>query len=153
MIALVNISDTDEELARAQIAALLEVVTRTNQMLMLEHAVPPLYESGVYYRPEPWAASAQSFSDVSEVLVRRWAECKALSCWLMASYRLAARSAAEAGLYTFDIRHRDYGPGQAPRGYKLPRRNGKQRLWHVRVRLPDGSFDDATERLPRWPQD
>jgi hypothetical protein len=152
VIALFNIDDNDTELARGQIALLLEGVVRTNQLLMLEHAVPPLYSSGVYYRPEPWAASAQSFSDVREVMLRRWGECKALSCWLLAERRNASRSAAEAGLYSLDIRHRDYGPGQTPRGYKLPRRNGKQRLWHVRVKLPGGGFEDPTERMPRWPE-
>jgi hypothetical protein len=86
-------------------------------------------------------------------MARRWGECKALSCWLLAERRNGARSAAEASLYGLDIRHRDYGPGQTPRGYNLPRRNGKQRLWHVRVKLPGGGFEDPTERIARWPQD
>jgi hypothetical protein len=153
VIALVNIDDADAELARKQIAWLCEGVVRTNQLYLLEHAVPPLYQSGVYYRPEPWAASAQSFSEVAEVLLRRWGECKSLSCWLLAEKRNAARTAAEAALYSLDIGHRDYGPGQSPRGYRnLPRRRGMQRLWHVRVKLPGGAIEDPSERVPVWPE-
>jgi hypothetical protein len=152
LIALVNIDDEDSELAKRQIAWLLEGVVRTNQLYLIENAVPPLYESGVFYRPEPWAASAQSFSEVAEVRLRRWGECKALSCWLVAEKRNAARSAAEAGLFTLDIQARDYRPGQRlPRGYEnLPRRRGRQRLWHVRVKLPGGGFEDPSERVPKW---
>jgi len=150
VIALVSIDDDDEQVAKAEIAWLLEGVTRRNQLLLLEHSVPPLYGGAIAYRPEPWSASAQSFSNLREVVLRRWGECKSLSCWAMALHRNAASSPAEAARFTWDIRHRDYAAGQQPRGYRLAPRRGRTRLWHVRLKLPDGSIEDPSERVPLW---
>lgn len=150
MIGLFEIDD-DPELAKAQIAWLVEGVARTNRMLMIEHHVPPIYQSGVGYRPEPWNGYAQSFSDVREVVRRRWGECKSLTAWLLASHRNAARDENMAARFGVDVSYRDYPPGQRPRGFKLqPDANGWQRLFHVQVRLPDGSLEDPTLKVPLW---
>jgi hypothetical protein len=149
VLALVTISD-DAEVAKGQILMLLEAVVSTNQLMLLEHDVPPLYSSGVRFRPEPWAAAAQSFSNVSEVLLRRWGECKSLSAWLCATYRNAAPP-DQRHRYRLHVSHKDYGPGQMPRGYALqPTRAGRTRLYHVQVELPDGSIEDPTTQVQPW---
>lgn len=148
MLALVTISE-DPALAKGQIRMLLETVVRTNQLLLLEHDVPSLYESGVRYRAEPWHAHAQSFSDVQEVIGRGWGCCKALSAWLCAEYRNAAPPDLRdrIGLH---VSYRPYGPGEQPKGFRLVPRNGRTGLFHVRVQLPDGSLEDPTTKVPPW---
>lgn len=148
MIGLIVIDD-DPEVAQGEILWHLEGIVRSNQWLLLRHRVPPLYSSGVAYRPEPWAARAQSFSKLSECLMRGWAECKALAAWRCAEARNADPDRADE--YRLHLSRRDYAAGQRPPGYReLQPRAGRTRLWHVQLQLPDGSLEDPSTKVRLW---
>lgn len=82
-------------------------------------ALPPLYESGVVYRPE----SPDTWSTADLVLARGWGDCEDLTAWRVAELR--ARGVGAVG-DVYRVR-----PGQ----------------WHAVVQLPDGSVEDPSLRL------
>jgi hypothetical protein len=78
---------------------------------------PPLYKSGVRYRN----GKVDWFS-IPEVLAARTGDCKDLACWRTAELRLQGINA-------------------------VPRLSRKGNMWHVTVKLPDGTIEDPSRIL------
>lgn len=68
----------------AQTRGLVWFVVAQNRLLMRRSPIPPLYESGVVFRPEPWASKVQHFCHCGIVLARKWGDCKQLVAWRVA---------------------------------------------------------------------
>ncbi len=111
-----------------QIADVVELVARQNRYLMRKlgkRRIPPLYDSGVLYRVDPWDPSFQHFPDCLTVLERRFADCKGL-----VPYRLAELREAHPEQF-FAVRV--YPRRTQQRGYE----------WHLQVEKPDGIEDPS----------
>jgi hypothetical protein len=84
--------------------------------------LPPLYQSGVRYKPEPWAGSGkEEWADPYTVFRRKWGDCDDLVLWRAAELRAAGHAATIQVMRLLD----------EPR-------------YHVRVRKPDGSEEDPS---------
>jgi hypothetical protein len=79
-----------DELQR-EVADLVELVARQNRYLMRRGArrIPPLYDSGVVYRQDPWDPRFQHFPGVLTILERGYSDCKGLVPWRLAELRQA----------------------------------------------------------------
>lgn len=85
---------------------------------------PPLYESGVRYQAEP--LGREDWQDIPETIFRGEGDCEDLACWRVAELQ-------EQGI--------DARP-------ELTRKDlGAVTLYHVAVRLPNGSIEDPSRRL------
>lgn len=98
-------------------------------------ALPPLYRSGVVYRPEPRASSTTIAANTSEdfapcvvALTRGWGDCDDLAAW-------RAAELIERGIPA-DV---DVIETRASRP--------DARRWHIIVTLPDGSNEDPSRVL------
>lgn len=67
----------------------LRGVIACNRLLIRARLVPPLYESGVRYQPEPWAGRFEEFADALTCYQRGWADCDDLSAWRCAEIQEA----------------------------------------------------------------
>lgn len=133
---LTGLSGDDVGLARFS-KLFLEVVVAHNRYLMRQarragRAVPPLYRSGIRFRPMPWAGQVEQFASCATLLRRGWADCDQLC-----AYRIA------------ELRERGIGAT-----FRFYWRKGKRgRLYHVQVRHPPcrrhkrGKIEDPTQRL------
>jgi hypothetical protein len=84
------IGDLDE--LQREVADLVELVARQNRFLMRKLGrtrIPPLYESGVLYRPDPWDPRFQHFPGCLTVLERGYTDCKGLVPYRLAELREA----------------------------------------------------------------
>jgi len=75
-----------------EVTDLVELVARQNRYLMRKlgkRRIPPLYDSGVLYRQDPWDPSFQHFPGCLTVLERRFADCKGLVPYRIAELREA----------------------------------------------------------------
>jgi hypothetical protein len=116
-----------------QVADVAEFVARQNAYLIRKlgrRRIPPIFGSGVLYRldPEEWGGSFQHFPDAATVLERGWTDCKGA-----VPYRLA------------DLR--EQYPAENFAVHTYPRRNGKDTLIHLQVRLPTGEIEDPSRLL------
>lgn len=59
----------------------LQGVIACNRLLIRRRLVPPLYESGVVYKPEPWAGRFEEFADALTCYRRGWGDCDDLTAW------------------------------------------------------------------------
>lgn len=105
------------------LAPLLDALSALN-LRYLRELWMPLYRSGVRYQRE--GRGQESWATVPIVLQRGVGDCEDLSCWRAAELRLSGIDARAIAL-------------------ERPRRHG--RLYHVVVRLPDGSIEDPSKRL------
>jgi hypothetical protein len=116
-----------DELQR-EIADVVELVARQNRFLVRKlgpRRIPPLYESGVLYRRDPWGSGLQHFPDCLTVIERGFADCKGL-----VPYRLAQL--------------REEFPQQLFAVRVYPRRlPGGEFEWHLQVQKPDGIEDPS----------
>lgn len=106
---------------QASIQVLLDTMTVLNGVFLRSHPdTPALYESGVRYQRE---RDREEWRTVPVLLARRTGDCEDLACWRAAELRVAGID-ARAVVYK-----------AAPR------------LWHVVVKLPDGSTEDPSREL------
>lgn len=92
---------------------------------------PPLYTSGVVYRPEPTEGEGlEEWADPWTVAQRGWGDCDDL-----VRYRL--RELWEAGVT------------QAFPAVANDSKNWTGTGYHIAIRLPDGGVDDPAKRLKR----
>lgn len=67
--------------------ALLEALTQANVAYLRNHSAPKLYNSGVVYgRTVEWER-------IPDVMRRGYGDCKSLSAWLIAEYRMKGQAA------------------------------------------------------------
>lgn len=131
----------------AQLAYHLNGVAQQNRLIMRREHIPPIYAAGIPYEIEPWAAEYQSLSTCREALDRRWMECKSAACWLLAEYQEKQPSEALARRFSLYVDWKERSADPVNRG--LVPRDGVVRVYHVRVRHPDGMLEDPTRRLRR----
>ncbi len=106
-------------------------LTHVNCLILRAGGIPPLYLSGVRYRQEPSAwRPFERFDNAATCLGRGWGDCDDLAAWRCAEL---LNQGVKAGIVV---------------SWK-PTPNGK--LYHVTVRLPDGTKDDPSARLGMRP--
>jgi hypothetical protein len=147
MLLCLSINDLDPVIVRLKLAYILMGVVHANRLIMEAQRIPPLYQSGVRYRVDPKSAKEQRVLDCLEVLQDGAADCKSLACYLLAGYRHAARSEAEALAYDLAISWQEFD--HDPLDIGLVPLNGLCRVFHVQIQKPDGSFEDPSTRLKR----
>lgn len=101
MYAVVNVCGVDDDAELAGIGnLLLEAVIKNNVYLLRRDPgrFPPLYQSGVRFRAEPWAMPGglsgkpplELFDPIPCILARGWGDCFQLSAWRIAELRACA---------------------------------------------------------------
>jgi hypothetical protein len=104
---------------RLHLRVALAGLTAMNRALLKMYSVPPLYDSGVVYRPE----HPDEWQTLDIVRARGYGDCEDLSTWRAAELQ-------EEGVNAFaDL---------------YPVRPGK---WHAIVVLPNGTIEDPSARL------
>lgn len=113
------------------LTAALEGLTALNYVLLarLGRDLPPLYESGVRYRPErggllTGGPTRERWQNILELYEKKHGDCEDLACALAAEYRYHDGIPAQAVVY----------------------RSGRRRF-HAVVRLPDGEIEDPSKAL------
>ncbi len=113
----------------------LNVTIATNVVMMRQFGpaqFPPLYKSGVVFKPEPWAGKFEEFAHALRVLARGWGDCDDLVCYRVAELRV------------FGDRLAGTPPEKA-----LARIYGRDRKMHAQVRRGDGkTLKDCTIEDP-----
>lgn len=145
---VITVDDSDDEMVALQTRYFLTGVVRINRWLMRKHGsrIPPLYESGLRFRTEPWANDVQHCANCLEALERGWIDCKVAVCYRLAELQNAAPSPREAARYGMKIYWRVHdtdalhGALAQPPGRKL-------HVHHVQVRHPDKSIEDPSRLL------
>lgn len=130
----------DDSLLCSFAERILEVVVDNNRYLMQRLGnVPPLYQSGVRFRPEPWAGppefggyGLEQFTPFPELIRRGFADCAQLCPWLVAERREHGDPKARLRFYC-----RTRGDRSDP---------NRLRSYHVEVRNGDGTIQDPS----RW---
>lgn len=129
-------------IARGYLMGVVEV----NRILIRRRHVPPIYESGVVFKGEPWAGKKpvivaakgcwmklpglDEFADCLTTYKRGCGDCDDLVAWRVAELK---EQGVEAGV---KIYWRDH------------KRNGRNvRLFHAECRLPDGGVEDVARNL------
>lgn len=153
MKAIVDVIGVEDDGVLVQVANhLLEGVILNNRYLLERHPrrFPPMYESGVRFRAEPWAnmpvgAPAPGFRPLppieqfcpAPVLIRRgFADCAQLCAWRVAELRHAGEEDAMLRYYL--------------RSDKPPGTPNRRRWYHVEVRRGKrggGDIEDPSRRL------
>jgi hypothetical protein len=120
----------DEGLA-TYVKLLVEAASEQNKILIRRFGLPPLYDSGVRFQNEPWAGKFETIASALKVYQRRWGDCAHLAAYRIGELRLEGIPAS-CKVYW---RH-------------LPKPGGRLlKLFHVEVRLPDGSVEDPSRLL------
>lgn len=143
MRAVIDVVGVDDDGVLAGFAErILEVVVDNNRYLMRHPAfkgrVPPIYQSGVRFRPEPWAGPGpkgiglEQFVPFPELLRRGWGDCAQLCPWLVAERREHGDPGARLRFYC-----RTYGDPKDPKRF---------RSYHVEARDGSGAIQDPS----RW---
>ena len=133
---VVTVQDSDPVAVALQTRDLLRCVSRTNLWLMHKHgnSIPPLYESGIKFRTEPWGDQVQHAANCVEALERGWADCKVLCCWLRAE-RILQFPKLDPEKFDFKIYWRVFDSD--PLHNQIQGRSlGECRIYHVQLRLP-----------------
>ena len=111
------------------LALLLEALTQANELFLAAHPnTPPLYQSGVRYMQEPPGAEEWNTIPVclDEWQHGRGSDCEDLACWRVAELRRAGIPATPSFFF---------------------RRRGELSIYHIIVRLPDGTREDPSSLL------
>lgn len=112
----------------------LNGVVLQNALLIRARLVPPIYESGVEFRKEPWAGKFEEFADCLTTYRRKWGDCDDLVAWRVAELRTIGdhRLGLPPCKATIKIYWREFFEGLG---------------FHCEVRMPDGSVEDPSRFL------
>lgn len=117
--------ESERRYSEEVLGVLLHALSAANVAYLREHpATPPLYQAGVRYRAEPFPR--EEWRGVAEVLRERHGDCEDLACWRVAELRRRGVQAEPI------FRHRQVG---------------RLSVYHILVRLPDGSVEDPSALL------
>lgn len=122
---------SDARALQQQVAELAEFVARQNRYLIRtlgRRRIPPLYDSGIVYRTDPWDPGFQHFPDCLTALKRGYIDCKGA-----VPYRLA------------DLR--EEFPDQHFYVHVYPRRFRGATTLHLQVGKPNGEIEDPSRLL------
>lgn len=132
VIALSPIVVADVGELQRQVADLAELVTRQNRFLMRRlgrKRIPPLYETQLFYRDDPWEADAQHMPNALECLAAGFVNCRGA-----VPYRLAQL--------------REDHPDQLFSVHTYPRRlRSGDVLIHLQINMPGGVIEDPSRFL------
>lgn len=135
VIAIPPIVVSDVAELQRQIADLAELVTRQNRFLMRRlgrKRIPPLYESNLSYRDDPWSGGAQHMPNALECLADGVVNCRGA-----VPYRLAQL--------------REDHPDQLFSVRTYPRQvRGSGVLIHLQINMPGGAVEDPSRFLRGW---
>lgn len=115
----------------------LEANTLQNQIYLSMYQVPPLYQSGVRYQEEPLnlakvgatgVVRVEEFALIPAVIERGWGDCDDLGPWLCAELRMRGVKAKIRVVW---------------REHPVT----KQIVYHIVVRMPDGTVECPSSRL------
>lgn len=134
-----ELSLTPEQVASECRRKLFDVVG-TNVRLMKAAAAagrpyPDLYESGIWFIREPWAGRFEEFATADRMIERGWADCDDCVAYRCAQYQCRGGSWLKTGIKIYWRFLRD-GKGR------------RLTMHHAQVRLPDGTIEDPSRRLP-----
>jgi hypothetical protein len=115
-----------QQLSEAHLKVLLDALFNINRLWLKKYPkTTRLYSSGVVYRPEP--VGRENWQDIPSVIRQGYGDCEDLACWR------AAELVETEGVAARPI-------------YRWRRERGIA-IYHIIVRLPDGSIDDPSRRL------
>ena len=134
-VTIPTVGLTDKQRVAVARAYLNGGVVAVNRLLIRWGLVPPLYRSGVLFKPEK--PGVESFADALTVYRRGHGDCAHLSAWRVAELQEALYQAKKAGKVRGRVRWPDL------RLYMRPRR----RMVHVQVRHSDGRIEDPSRFL------
>lgn len=137
MILLTEIPGVDGELSKS-IQLVLQALAEAWALELRRRAergapLPPLYRSGVVYRPEPETQRCEDWAPPPVVLERGWGDCDDLVMW-----RLAELLAAGERAHVQVARRLDETD---------PRRVRGTGAYHVLVRRESGAVEDPSKLL------
>jgi hypothetical protein len=119
-----------EDVARSRKALLwlMESLSQINLGWLgaYQSVTPPLYRSGVIYRPE---SRTEIWQDIPSIRANGFGDCEDLACWRIAEYRLMGVAAVPY------IKWRDVPSGE------------RAKIYHAVLRLPDGRIEDPALAL------
>lgn len=154
---------TDSDLVDLGNRLLSTVVDNNEKILRSSPAIPPLYQSGVRYRAEPWAVGAQrypggleQFCHLLVVLERGWGDCAQLCAWRCAELRAGGWRVPDAPMgEAADLRY--YLRASCPKCGKAHcfdlSHSDRRRSFHVELRRapsalhPEGLIEDPSRLL------
>lgn len=123
--------DHDRDLSHDTLRVLLQALFLTDCLYLRDHPdTPDLYDSGVRYQDEP--PGAEDWNDISTVLRLGFSDCEDLACWRAAELKMKHGVDAHPD-FSYQVK-------QASDGSALY-------LYHIFVRLPDGSAEDPSRIL------
>jgi len=144
---VITIDDDSPEVVALQTRFHLAGIVRQNRWLMHRNPrIPPLYQSGVKFRLEPWATQVQHFANCLEVLDRGWGDCKMLSAYRLAELAENAATPEIGARYGLKIYWRIHDRDPLHDGLGANGR-GEMRIFHVQVRHPNGAIEDPSRML------
>lgn len=124
-------SDARRVLRHKNLYVLLDALTRIDlqEIIAANGKLPPIYESGVRYEPEPegqedWMTALALFQLPAN---KRVGDCEDLACWRAAELQMRGIAAHPVFVWR-----------------KMP--NGSH-LYHIVVRHPNGDIEDPSKRL------
>jgi hypothetical protein len=109
------------------IRPILESLVKVNQLYLLTHHVPLLYESGVRYQNEPPGLGYEDFAIIPSVLRRGWGDCDDLAPWRVAELRQRYGEKAKIRIQW--------------------KKHPKGKLFHIVVRRGSGLIEDPSAKL------
>ena len=97
-----------------------------NRIILKGSSIPPIYDSGVRYRPEPRQWPFERFDNAQTCFARGWGDCDDLASWRCAEL---LNQGIRANIIV------SWKPAEGGR------------LYHITVRMPDGTKEDPSARL------
>lgn len=118
-----------EHIARCA-RALLYGVALANRLYFEQGLLPPLAQSGIRFRNEPWRGKFEEFADGLTVLARGWGDCDDIVPYALGE------------LWAFNRE-----PGARIRIYWRINKRTKQPMFHVQLRRASGQIYDWARYL------
>lgn len=173
IVSTINPQLTDSDQVADVARYFLRGVILANRLLIRAGLVPPLYKSGVRYRPEPWPCKCkrcgssnppraerctkcgsadlehvEEFADALTVLQRGWGDCDDLSPWRTAELQEAGDPRADSKI-SWKVRCKNCGaPAVKEKTKCISCGSGRrQRVFHVVTRHGDGRVEDPSQYL------
>lgn len=122
---------TEDDLFARVVRFVAEAVVMVNEDYLEKNPeTPELYRAGVRYQNEPQSEFGlpDEANDIPAIRARGWGDCLHLTCWRVAELRRKGQRANVAVIWS-----------------RRPSDNA--RIFHVLVRLPNGSYEDPSKTL------
>lgn len=118
-------SAPERKRSRKALLWLMTGLSKINEGIIRSYGAPPLYESGVVYKPE---RGTEVWRDIPNILADGWGDCEDLACWRIAELNCAGIKATPFIKWSF-------------------RPDGRIKTYHAVLRVPDGRIEDPSRAL------